>query len=693
MHLQNHVPLFADIVLLGGGHTHALVLQKWAMEPLPGVALTLISPDPTTPYTGMLPGHIAGHYTRSEIEIDLIRLARKARARIILDRAIGIDRQAKTVKTSSGRVIAYDLLSIDIGVTAPPPAVSGAEHGHAVRPLAGFADAFLALTTRVSAGDPVALTVIGGGLGGVELAFAMQHALTEHGARVSVTLIDRGPVLKDQTAGVARTLRRELKQAGITVLERCDVTGLTATSVQVNGREVPSDFTLFATGARPQTWLSDSQLDLHQGYISVGPSLQSTNDTHIFAAGDCAHLGFDPRPKAGVFAVRQAPILFDNLRAALNGQPLQNYRPQRDYLKLVSLGKKRALAHRKPIRLTAPFLWDWKDRIDRKFMDKFASPPFPSELDQMLCAGCGSKIGRGVLTPFMAEETGDDAALLDHDRVITIDHLRTFTPDPGLMARVAAVHAMGDVWAMGGAPETALAQVILPEMTPTLQARWMAEITSAASAVFAAAGAKIIGGHTSQGAELTIGFAVTGRLDGPPIRLSGAHPGDVLILTKPLGTGVLLAAEMRQLADGRTIAALWDMMIRPQGDAARLLNTANAMTDVTGFGLAGHLSAMCQASGTGAEIQLADLPIYPAAEALAATGLRSSIFAENFKDVAISGPPGARFDLLFDPQTCGGLLAAVPAEQAPALLDHLTAAGFSAAIIGKMTDSGAIVAG
>ncbi len=197
------------------------------------------------------------------------------------------------------------------------------------------------------------------------------------------------------------------------------------------------------------------------------------------------------------------------------------------------------------------------------------------------------------------------------------------------MARIAAVHALGDIWAMGAEPQAATATVILPRMTPALQEAWLAEIMAAASAVFAGEGAAVVGGHTSLGAELTLGFTVTGICRHAPLTLTGARPGDALILTKPLGSGTILAGEMALAARGPEVAACWDEMVRPQGTAARALAGARAMTDVTGFGLAGHLMNMLDASGAAARLALRDVPLLVGAERLARAGVRSTIFEQN----------------------------------------------------------------
>ena len=442
----------------------------------------------------------------------------------------------------------------------------------------------------------------------------------------------------------------------------------------------------------------------------------------MFAAGDCAHLAHAPRPKAGVFAVRAAPVLHHNLRAALSGGRPRAFRPQGRYLKIVSLGGRAAVAERSrlaPAWLAPPAAtWRLKDRIDRRFMERLTDlPPMPEPAPPReaalgavggpLCGGCGAKVGGGTLGAALAalprpargdvlSEPGDDAAVLrvgNARLVATTDHLRAFTEDPWLLARIAAIHAMGDVWAMGAEPQAALATIVLPRMTERMQAETLREVLAAATDALRAAGAELAGGHTTMGSETTIGFAVTGLPKAEPIGLAGACPGDALILTEPLGTGTVLAAEMQRRARGRDVAACLAVMQRPQGGAAAILAGAHAMTDVTGFGLAGHLANICRASGTGARLDLAAIPLLPGAEALAQAGVASTLAPANRAAVATSLPEGPRTDLLFDPQTAGGLLAAVPGDDGPALVRRLCDAGHGAAVIGEMTRPPGVVSG
>ncbi len=695
---MNSIPFTRDLVLIGGGHTHALVLRKWGMNPLPGVRVTVINPGPTAPYSGMLPGFVAGHYTRAELDIDLVKLARFAGARIINGYASGIDRTAKTITVNGRPPVAYDVAAVDVGITSAMPDLPGfTTHAIPAKPLGTFASRWDAF--RASAEAPQ-IVIIGGGVAGAELAMAMAHALK--GKQPTVKLIDRSRVLTALGYKARNMMLAALTANEIEIIEDAEVTEIFAEGVVLNdGRTIRSDFTTGAAGAKPHDWIGETGLELHAGFITVDANLQSS-DASIFAVGDCAHLRASPRPKAGVYAVREAPVLFDNLRAVLSGGDLRPYKPQRDYLKLVSLGEKSALAEKFGTARQGPLLWKLKDYIDRKFMDQFDelpamdAPQLPRTTalgvkealgDKPMCGGCGAKVGRKALQNILHAQFGDDAAEVQRGQVMTTDHLRALTHDPVLMTRIAAVHALGDIWAMGAAPQAATASLILPRMSAELQERTMAEIMTTADAVFADAGARIIGGHSSLGDELTIGFTVTG-LAAKPITLAGAKAGDALIITKPVGSGTIMAAEMAGRADGADVMACLDLMTQSQAAASGILGKAHAMTDITGFGLAGHLRGICDASGVGAELRLEAIPVMDGAPGLCAAGVRSSLFADNRTGAGVIEGPD--FDLLFDPQTAGGLLAAVAAKDADGLVARLQDAGYTAAIIGKITKGNGI---
>jgi selenide, water dikinase len=709
------LPSTRDLVLVGGGHAHALVLRAWAMDPLPGARLTLIDPAPVAPYTGMLPGFVAGHYRLEDISIDLVRLARAAGARLIAGRAEGLDTVARTVTVAGRPPVAYDFLSLDIGITSGLPDVPGfAEHGLAAKPMAGFARA---LETRLSDGGPVQAVVVGAGLAGVELALALDHRLRDRPGR-NLTLIEAGPVpLAGLAPSLARPLLAELARRGIVIEAGARVAAIEPGAVVLaDGRRLPATLAVAAAGARPQPWLAASGLHLTEGFVTVDATLTSVSHPAILAAGDCAHVAPSPRPKAGVYAVRQSPVLLANLRAALMDRPRRPWRAQRDHLKLVALGDRRAVAGKWGLALPLPAATAWrlKDRIDRRFMAMFRDlpamprPRVPAQAaagvaeamgGRPLCGGCGAKLGPAPLARALAglpgtAGLGDDAAVLSVGgawQVIATDHLRALTHDPWLMGRIAAVHALGDIHAMGARPQAALASVVLPPLSEALQERVLAELLAGMTEALTAAGAVLVGGHSTQGAEMVVGLTVTGLAGARVLAKAGARPGDALVLTRPLGSGTILAAEMAGAAPGTVAAALLATLPQDQGAAAAILTpVAHAMTDVTGFGLAGHLDEMLRAEGSpeglAADLDLAAVPLFAGAEALAAAGWASSVAPANRAALLgrLAAPATPRAALLVDPQTCGGLLAAVPEGQAAALVAALAAAGYEAARIGAV---------
>ncbi len=720
--MQNTLPLTRELLLIGGGHTHALVLRLWGKNPLPGVRVTVINPEPTAPYSGMLPGFVAGHYQRDELDIDLVRLARFANARLIVGRVVHLNPKLRQATLDNGRVLDFHVAALDVGITSEMAALPGfSEFAVPAKPLGRFAslwDSFRAKCARQDA--PPKVVVIGGGVAGVELAMAMAHALEKiAGAKPEVTLIERSEILPVLKTSRQDFFRARLADCSVRVLEHTNITAIEKSAVILADKPpIAADFVVGAAGARAQDWLKNTGLTLENGFVVVDETLRSVNQPAIFAVGDCAHLSHAPRPKAGVFAVREAPILFANLRAALSSGKMQAFHPQSDYLKLISLGGKLALADKWWVMFRGPKVWQLKNRIDRTFMDQFSSlkPMQAAKIPEIVadgvvetigdivpCGGCGSKLGSQILNPILGKlpppkredvlsAPGDDAAILAGPngsfQVISTDHLRAFTNDPALMARITAIHALGDIWAMGAKPLSALCNITLPRLSQELQQQWLAEIMQATQDVFTGEGTEIIGGHSSSGAELCIGLTVTGLRDQQPIGKAGAKPGDKLILTKPIGTGVILAAEMVLKARGEWVAAAFDSMARPQSVAAKVLSQANAMTDITGFGLAGHLAELADASGVGYKLDLNAIPLLDGAVELAAMGIQSSLFAENRANVGELAPPkDARFDLLFDPQTAGGLLAAVPAEQVKDLINKIRKLNCDAYVIGEIIEA------
>ncbi|MGB0562062.1 MAG: selenide, water dikinase SelD [Spirulinaceae cyanobacterium] len=726
-------PAVKHLVLLGGGHSHAIALKRLGMKPIAGLRVTLISDGVQTPYSGMLPGHVAGIYNYDAAHIDLNHLAQFAQVDFYLDRAIGLDLFRNRVLCAEHPPVGFDLLSIDIGSTPQGGGIPGVEeHAIAAKPVPQFLRAweqFLAqVTARPNAFYPI--VVVGGGAGGVELALNMDARLRQVLApeRFSLTLVHRGPrLLQDQNRWVAEELTRILQERDITVYCLESVTAVTADTVYcASGLTLTTAYTVWVTQASAPDWLTRSGLTTSdRGFIWVTDTLQSVSHPQVFAAGDIATMQNHPRPKAGVFAVRQGKPLEQNWRRLLLGQPLRPFRPQRRYLSLIGTGDRRAVAAWDGWCWASPLLWRWKDHIDRAFMKKFAelptmvtepqdAIPLPPHQPQMYCAGCGSKVGATLLQDVLARleipphpkaivglDTPDDAAVLKLPSptptqplgqylVQTIDQFRTMLRDPYQFGQVAALHCLSDLWAMGATAQTALATVTLPYATDRITADLLFQVLSGVLHALKTNQTALVGGHSLLGEHLSLGLAAYGMVQPNQLLTKGGlQPGQWLILTKPLGTGTLFAADQRGRVRGRWLQTAIAMMCQANQVAAQLLQQhgATACTDITGFGLAGHLGEMLRASGRSVALYPERLPVLPGALRTLAQGFTSSLHLPNRQAAAwVAGqcePP--LFELLFDPQTSGGLLASLPANQARACIQALQSQGYpQATVIGQV---------
>ncbi|MEY2856234.1 MAG: hypothetical protein RLZZ74_543 [Cyanobacteriota bacterium] len=368
------------LVLIGGGHAHAIALKQWGLNPLPELDLTLISDVEQTPYSGMLPGHVAGFYSYDETHIDLRSLAQFSGAEFISDRAIGIDLESNQVICASGQ-FKFDYLSLDIGSIPQSLAVPGAkEYAVPAKPVPDFLDAWYKLKQLAASNpeQPLSIAIVGGGAGGVELALNMHTCLKgilKGRNTPEIHLIHRGrQLLSGHNDWVSNKLTKIIRQRGIKLYLQQDVREVFADRlICSSGLEIKASHIFWVTQATAPSWLQESELKTDdQGFILVADTLQSISHPHIFAAGDIATMINYQRPKAGVFAVRQGQPLFNNWRNILTQQPLQDYIPQDKYLALIGTGDYKAIASWGSFGWRAAFFWWLKDYIDRKFMNRFS---------------------------------------------------------------------------------------------------------------------------------------------------------------------------------------------------------------------------------------------------------------------------------------------------------------------------------
>jgi selenide,water dikinase len=465
---------------------------------------------------------------------------------------------------------------------------------------------------------------------------------------------------------------------------------------------------------------------------------------------------------AGVFAVRAGPILSENLINYLMKKPLRSHRPQQDFLGLISTGDKYAVASKGSwFAMEGSWFWTWKDWIDRKWMAKYTTDlPDLEEMmskmdfkrsksrneyirskgedvmeafsnDPMRCGGCGAKVGSTTVSRVLgavhqrqlvraAQLQLDSPPPIDHDDaavmrlpqanghggalVQTIDYFRELVSDPFIFGKIVAVHALSDVHAMGATAMTALSLAVAPfAADEAVTESTLLHLLSGVSDVLQEEGVQLVGGHTCEGLELACGLSVQGFLDNPDrlMRKRGGKIGDKLVITKPIGTGALFAADMRAQCKGEYVVEAIESLIRSNvvaSKAAMTFKGVHACTDVTGFGLVGHLLEMLMANeaastldGIGAVLSIRSIPFLRGGLEASSNQIFSTLQSQNARNRrAVSNHSEAankypvEYPLLYDPQTAGGLLFFVDPNECDAFVSHLQQASVAAAVIGEL---------
>jgi selenide,water dikinase len=772
-HPESGEPPRQRLLLAGGGHSHALLLRRWAMRPElrpAATAITLVSRHGSSLYSGLLPALVAGLHPPAAGRIDLRQLCMRAGVAFVQGEISGLDPRERRLQLRDRPALAYELLSLDVGAvtvhSGTGEAAASASAPMAVKPL----EPFLLWCQGLPAGGTVRIR--GGGAAAVELALALR-ARGQH-----CQLLLRGQSLHLGSAVANRTGERLLQRAGIAVQ-----------------RGVPDSAAadLLCTGSRAPHWLAASGLpvDATTGRLLTGPNLQACGDPAVFASGDCGLIATDPRPPSGVWAVRAAPLLAQNLERWLRDPhaALRRWRPQRRALQLLADASRlvpgaagpvpEAMALWGPLAIGPnPWLGRWKDRIDRRFLADLqppglampsggdglaepAMPPLPSgpgaepapggewaaaaawvgtglrpsrpavkpddRRSVMACRGCAAKLAAAPLTAALGRLGSEQVPTAPQDALPvgrcadgslllqSLDGFPAVVQDPWLNGRLTTLHACSDLWACGARVESAQALVTVPMAATALQEELLFQSLAGILSVLDPLGARLLGGHTLEGRD-GAGLAVALTVQGPlqlasPWPKGPLRPGDALLLSRPLGSGVLLAAAMAGRAEAGWIDELLHNLQQGQAPLLELLaaHGCHACTDITGYGLLGHLGEMLAGGGAadgvaGPRVRLdaRAIPAWPGALELLSRGIASSLAPANAASLALLRGPvrlldsavcspsdtlyggrlqAARQALLIDPQTCGPLLAALPAAEATAALQALQGAGFHQACL------------
>lgn len=362
------------LILVGAGHAHAQVLLEFGRQRPAGLTrLILVSPHSLVPYSGMVPGWMAGHYHWEECCINFERLCSNAGAELISQEAAGIDAEAGLLQLANGATLHYDWLSLNIGSTLHPPGQTDVLLP--LRPLIELQPHWNSWLTKMRTMPSASVVMVGGGAAGVESMLATHHILTMQVPenQYEFTLVTHGGQLApDLSRRAAHLLQHCLERHAIRIMtgfraELCEKDNLQA----ADGRRVRADALLWATGAEPHAWTHATALDKDQrGFIRIDRYLRSPSHPNVFATGDCASWE-NPLPKAGVYAVRMGPLLTYNLRATIEGRALLYYQPQRRFLVLVGTGGTQAVGSWGRFGWKGRWVWRWKEHIDRGFLARY----------------------------------------------------------------------------------------------------------------------------------------------------------------------------------------------------------------------------------------------------------------------------------------------------------------------------------
>ena len=718
------------IVLLGAGHTNAHVLRMWKMKPIENAQLVCVSNHPIATYSGMMPGVLAGQYDIPEMEIDLVRFCASAGVRLVLGNVTGIDRDQRELQFSDRPPLAYDFLSVGIGSRPTTNGVDVKDDSKlvAIKPMQTFLKRLKThLQTITKPQTKPRIAIVGGGIGSIEIAFCLDRRIKDTpeslglkaGQQAEITLVTGSQRVG---AGLVESTQNRVKMVfdshGIQQQTGSRVKSIDGQKLQLaDGSSHDFDLIIWATSAVAPELLSTFDLDVDdRGFLKTRPTLQTVADDNIFVVGDSGTMVDFDLPKAGVFAVRQGPVLWDNLQRSVWQRKLVSYQPQQSFLKLINTADGKTIAERGQRSFYGRWCWRLKNRIDQKFMRMYQdytpmpmlpAPPTTDE-DVMRCLGCGGKIGSQLLSSVLDElevpehpaviiglDQPDDAAIVktqDNQVTVTTDFFASPLDDPYLSGRIAVLNSVSDCFVMGAQPTGALAMIQLPLGHPRAQRQVMRELMAGAVEELNRAGAAIVGGHSIEGPRLLAGFTVLGNQLSDPKTKGMLKPGDQLILTKPIGSGVLLAALMQGKLPAKDYQPMIQSMLKSNQVALKLIDKFGilAMTDVTGFGLAGHAAEMLKASQCSATIRMDHVPRLQGCQRLIEAGVESTLTPDNrlaAAKVQLGDLNGSRYASLFDPQTCGGLLLGIDSGSVDASLEFLANQGFEkSAVIGEVTE-------
>lgn len=656
----------SDLVLLGGGHCHALLLRQLAKAPIPGLRLTLVSESGLADYSGMLPGLVAGHYELKDCQIDLNRLCQRTGVRFICARVVGLNPETQRIALQGQPDLAYDWLSINTGA-APRPLCPDNPQVLTVKPVAAFYQGWQRLLAQPSRDGRWA--VLGAGAGGLELVLAMAYRIKALGRSESLHLAFSGTdILPGYPQRVRHQARLALKHAGVQCHPGIKATKISQGQIQSStGDSLAADHCFVCTPVQPPNWLGQCGLALSaKGFLQVNAYLQSSSHSNVFACGDIADVQGLARPKAGVFAIRQAPFLAHNLAAIVQGSRLKRLRLQRHYLSILALGERQAIASKAGLSVHGAWVWWLKDRIDRQFMAQFS--PQPRQAASAAWAEQANGLELSCANPVIR---------LADSWCQRLDAQACFSPDPQWFARTLALQACSPFWAAGAKPRWAQAWLSLAADDPRLKRRDAKRLEACLAQCLTELGVELLAMPCRLGQQPQLGLSLTGQYPSQsPWPSAGAEPGHALVLTKPLGSPQVLQANTQAQVPWPLLADSMRTLLQSNQPVADCLSQyqPSAVNALAGHSLLAQLQQMQTRETLVVDLWPAAMPYQQSALWLLAQQQQQSQQQQGQQQQRHSPsshlanlspyPSMHEARLWLEPQLNGGLLIALPRAQA-----------------------------
>ena len=697
-----------QLVLIGGGHANVQVLKKLCNNNIKGLHTILISEHFEATYSGMTPGYIHKDFRKDEISIDLQRLCFNAGATFIKDKVVKIENINKNLELQNLPSIHYDLLSINTGSISNTKGleIENASRCFFVKPISLLVKN-LGQIDQIIKNKKNKIAIIGGGVASYELAFSISRRYKNN---VEITILGKN-FLKEKNLNrkTKKYLKKISNQFGIKEFKGEVVTISKTHLILKNGFKFECDLSLLSSGADIETWLSNSNLNKDKnGFIAVDNNLLSTNDKSVFVTGDACSIENNLRPKSGVMAVRQGEVLKENIFSKLTGRSLVKLKPQKNWLYLIGTHEKYALLNYYFLSFHGRWCWKLKETIDRRFINKFKFSSGKSmtkknfEIEKsknikMYCQGCGSKVSKKTLVKFLNSESSNpelsDASIVNNNslsQLQSIDHIKLFSSfNPFDFGVISYLHSQNDILSSGGSVQSISVSQGLPFSEGIIESFYMEYFMKGIKSESIKDDSVIISGHSYQSKEPGITITMNGIFE-KQISKNQGKENDLIYLTKPLGTGYLLAAYFNNsdLISSIDFQNLNTWLKKGNSKASEISKSfnSNIATDISGFGLASHLSDICRSSKLSAEIKLNEEILInkniKILENFQSTGFDNN-YLSSADDILISNSNKLK-NILFDPQTNGPLLISIhPKDRIEFEKKFQLEIGFSPIFLGK----------